>query len=374
MTDFYVPRTDLAQAVFDQTRPDPVLGSQSGLFLAAPRRTGKSTFLRRELVPLLEANGLVTVYVDLWSDLDADPGLLIANAIAQALDDLSAGLAKAVRRHLPRSVAVGGIKVDLAAPEGQRTATLTQALSALGDRSGRDVALIIDEAQHALTTGAGRDAMFALKAARDEMNQRASGARLLLIFTGSHRDKLAGLLRGHKDPFFGSAVTEFPKLGTPYVSALVTALNARLAADNQLEQADVETAFALVGHQPEILTRLLRDHALGKEGSKGLHQTVIERADDLRRLRWDQHRSDYGALSDVQRAMLTVLARDGAEFAPFTADTLRRASEIIARKVTASDAQKALDALRDKSLVWRPTRGIYALEDQDMRDWLLAMR
>lgn len=39
---------------------------------------------------------------------------------------------------------------------------------------------------------------------------------------------------------------------------------------------------------------------------------------------------------------------------------------------TTSEVQKALDGLRDKSIVWRPARGTYALEDQDMRDWLLA--
>ena len=41
---------------------------RSGLFLAAPRRTGKSTFLRLDLVPELERRGLATLYADLWSD------------------------------------------------------------------------------------------------------------------------------------------------------------------------------------------------------------------------------------------------------------------------------------------------------------------
>ena len=118
--------------------------------------------------------------------------------------------------------------------------------------------------------------------------------------------------------------------------------------------------------------RLVRDHALGEEGSQGLHRTVTERADQLRALRWEQHKSDFGTLTDTQRAVLETLARDGPDFAPFTEATLKAMSARAGRTLSASDVQKALGALRDKSLVWQPTRGLYALEDQDMRDWLLA--
>ena len=205
------------------------------------------------------------------------------------------------------------------------------------------------------------------------MNQRERGPRLRLVFTGSHRDKLAGFVHGHKQPFFGASISDFPKLGRPYVDVLVKTLNTRLAADNQLDADDVAAAFELVGHQPELLTRLIRDHALGEAGSTGLGKTVRDRADELRAMRWEQHRSDFGALTDTQRAVLMVLVDDGADFAPFTEKTLARASKRAGKKLSTSDVQKALDALRDKSLVWRPARGLYALEDQDMREWLRSL-
>ena len=213
MSDFYVSRPELAASIFEKIRPDPVLGNHSGLFLAAPRRTGKSTFLRRDLVPLLEAKGVYPVYVDLWADRQADPARLIADAIAAALDALASGVEAAARRLLPKSISVGGVTVEIAGGGGKSSATLTEALVAVGEKAGRDVALIVDEAQHALQSDAGLDAIFALKAARDEMNQRADGARLYLIFTGSHRDKLAGFVRGHQDPFYGATVSDFPEAG-----------------------------------------------------------------------------------------------------------------------------------------------------------------
>ena len=65
---FYVPRRELAETIAGRLSLDPLMGSPSGLMLAAPRRTGKSTFLRRDLLPVLKARGDHAVLVDLASD------------------------------------------------------------------------------------------------------------------------------------------------------------------------------------------------------------------------------------------------------------------------------------------------------------------
>ena len=76
--------------------------------------------------------------------------------------------------------------------------------------------LIIDEAQHAITTDKGYDALYALKAARDELNSsRHHGLRI--VATGSNRDKLA-MLRNSKDQaFFGAPLQPFPQIGRAHV-------------------------------------------------------------------------------------------------------------------------------------------------------------
>lgn len=370
--DFYAPRTDLAESIARQLSPDPLLGATAGLFLAAPRRTGKSTFLRQDLVPLLAARGQFPIYVDLWEDRARDPGALIAEALARAIEDLATRVER-FWKLLPFSrISVGGVTVDLPKAESTRSATLTEALVEIGTRAGRDVVFIIDEAQQALTSEAGRDAMFALKAARDAMNQRRAGARLYLLFTGSHRDKLAALVLTHRQPFYGARVQDFPKLGRHFVEAYLKVVNPLLARNNQLDADDVMRAFELLGHRPEKLQEVIRDHALGQGGSAGLRATVTERADLLRARVWQQHESDYGQLSTLQRAVLRQLIAEGADFAPFSGPTLQRIGAELGTKVATSEVQRALDDLREKSIVWRPERGVYALEDQDMRDWLLA--
>jgi hypothetical protein len=371
--DFYAPRTDLAESIARQLSPDPLLGSTAGLFLASPRRTGKSTFLRLDLVPLLKDRGQFPIYVDLWEDRARDPGALIAEALAKAIEDLSTRVER-FWKLLPYSrISVGGVTADLPKAEGTRSATLTEALVEIGARAGRDVVFIIDEAQQALTSDAGKDAMFALKAARDAMNQRREGARLYLLFTGSHRDKLAALVLTTRQPFYGARVQDFPKLGRRFVESYLKIVNPLLAKDNQLDADDVMRAFELLGHRPEKLQEVIRDHALGHGGSAGLRATVTERADLLRARVWQQHEADYGQLSLLQRAVLRRLIEDGSDFAPFSAPTLQRISSELGADVASSEVQRALDDLRDKNVVWRPERGFYALDDQDMRDWLLAV-
>ncbi|MCB1334102.1 MAG: hypothetical protein KDK26_10715 [Roseivivax sp.] len=369
--DFHIPRPEQALALAAALSPDPVFGDRAGQFLAAPRRTGKSTFLRRELIPLVTGRGQHAVYVDLWADRDADPAQLMAHALADDLRRL-ASLTERVMGALPfRAISVGGVSVELAPGSVQRTGTLTDALMEIGRRAGKDVVFIVDEAQHALNSARGLDAMFALKAARDAMNQRPEGARLYLVFTGSHRDKLAALVLDHRAPFFGATIRDFPRLGRAYTDALVARINPRLAQDNQLDPGDVARAFELLGHRPEKLTEVIREHALGEPGSAGLRQTVTARADALRARVWAQFDSDFGALGSLQRALLRVLVEDGAAFAPFASPTLARLGAILGRVPGTSEVQKALDALREAGIVWRPARGSYALEDQDMRDWLM---
>ena len=71
------PRTELARQVVQALQGRALFGdAHNGLFLAAPRRTGKSTFLQYDLRPALEAAGIEVIYVDLWSDPRRDPGSL----------------------------------------------------------------------------------------------------------------------------------------------------------------------------------------------------------------------------------------------------------------------------------------------------------
>lgn len=63
---------------------------------------------------------------------------------------------------------------------------------------------MIDEAQHALTTDEGINALFSLKAARNTLNTDPGRYGMQLVATGSNRDKLATLVNGREQAFYGA--------------------------------------------------------------------------------------------------------------------------------------------------------------------------
>ena len=86
----------------------------SGLFLTAPRRTGKSTFLRHDLRPAMEKAGALVVLVDLWAKRDQDPVLLVWAALRDAILATQAGFNRTLRKGGVDSYGIGAVmKVDL---------------------------------------------------------------------------------------------------------------------------------------------------------------------------------------------------------------------------------------------------------------------
>ena len=89
MGDIFL-RPELAGQIARQLLQPSVLdvGLRSGLFLSGLRRTGKTTFLRNDLIPALEQQGALVIYVDLWSDTQISPARLVRAAINKTLEDI----------------------------------------------------------------------------------------------------------------------------------------------------------------------------------------------------------------------------------------------------------------------------------------------
>jgi hypothetical protein len=384
-TGFVFRRDNLASTVADGLMGEGLHDYSSGLFLAAPRRTGKSTFLREDLIPQCQKRDWLTVYVDLWADREKDPAELISAAIAGALVPYEKGI-----RKLAKSVGIEKLNFlrtlswDFTQPQLPAGATLTQALELLQTAAQKMIVLIIDEAQHALTSEAGVNAMFALKAARDELNQGLERSRggLRLVFTGSNRDKLAHLVLSKNQPFYGSSITPFPLLGKDFTKAYTAHLNTHLAPTNQFLSQDIDEAFELVGRRPEMLRTIIGDVALELGEAGNLGELLRNSAQMLRAGVWTEFESAYNALTLPQRAVLQVMAERAhanESFAPFSDATVlavRNALDALGgdSKPGTQTIQACIDALRDKELVWKSNRGAYAMEDKAFAEWLLQHR
>ena len=376
MSNLVFSRKALAQRMAMTVLTDAVgSASSSGLFLAAPRRTGKSTFLREDLRPALQSAGALVLYVDLWADKKADPGQLIVASVRSELAKHEGVVARLAKSTGMEKVSVAGLAFSVDRIGLGSQVSLSQALAALSDELKQPIVLIIDEAQHAITTDLGYDALFALKAARDELNSSKHHG-LRVVATGSNRDKLA-MLRSSKDQaFFGAPLVAFPALGKDYIEWFCAGVNLPAA----LNAGEVNTLFKRAAYRPEILgaaaDALRFDFALNVEDvPQRFAEAVLEQIDaaDTQTLRV------IHALTPLQSAVLRVLAEQASQYSPFEDATIAAYQTVLSRiapqetvRADVSNVQQALLALQDKALVWKEKRGVYALEDSTMAQLLGA--
>lgn len=372
-------RKELAASIVRDLAGESLADYSSGMFLAAPRRIGKSTFCRADLIPACLDKGWLPVYVDLWTNREIDPAILISGAIAKALADYESSVTKAAKKvGIDKINLLRTLSWDFTKPQLPAGTTLSAALDVLHKVSGKMIVLIVDEAQHALNSESGLNAMFALKAARDQLNGGFEDDGLRLVFTGSSRDKLSNLVLKSKQPFYGAHITPFPLLGRDFVQFVADVWNGRLAVSNQFDPDDLEYAFNLVGRRPEMLNSLLTEVSVGLGEASNLGDLLRTGAINHQAGIWSDYESAYNDLSALQQAVLEVMAErvlSKAQFSPFTEQTLADMNRKLEQKnaepnATTPNVQKALDVLRDKELVWKASRGEYALEDSSMAEWL----
>ena len=134
--------------------------SASGLFVTGPRRTGKSTFIREDLIPeLSKTYNTQIVYADLWEDKSANPGHVIVEAIKRELLKFDGFILKAAKGVGLDKIKVGGLEMSIDHLGFGKGETLTKALTLLAAASKKSVTLIIDEAQQSQVSEEGRQAL-----------------------------------------------------------------------------------------------------------------------------------------------------------------------------------------------------------------------
>lgn len=332
----------------------------NGHFLAAPRRTGKSTFLQRNLLPELERRGIAVVCLDLWADQTRDPGSLIAEAIGKVIHTQLGWLARAAKStHLESISVAGALKMDtsnIGKPDG---ATLTDALLMLADQSNKPVALIVDEAQRALTSVTGETAMAALKAARDTMNSPGR-VRLMLVMSGSNRDKLFRLVNTHGAPFFGRTVQRMPKLDRNFIDFVVGLIEGNSPQLRPVDAGKLYQAFQRFGACPQFFAVALGDVQSPLSAGEGRFEDQLLAAARRRQVDDEaQMESEFSALRPIEQAVLWRLLEQGSRFRPYDAETLKFYKE----KLNAPGKARQ----RTPALVWKSARGGYSVDDAMLR-------
>ncbi len=370
MDPFAFKRIYLAQAYCDSLAGKGISNASSGLFLAGPRRVGKTTFLLTDLIPEAQKRHWETVYIDLWANKTADPLSLIIEALKTSLKAYQNKLTRLSKKFkLQKINFLKIIELDFSTLGLPDNITLVDLLRDLIYLSEKPVLLIIDEAQHALSSANGINAMFSIKSARDQMNSIHKAPELMLVLTGSNRDKLAQLTIKKNQPFFGSEISAFPLLGEDYIHFFTEKINAGLAANNQFNEESVWEAFQLTGHRPEILRQIIGRTALNHHAesfSDLLKQDAFLWHSQL----WEEFENDFSQLSSIQKSVLTLLIQKGPLWSPFSENSLQYYRINSGQSgLSISAVQAAIHSLRERGFIWQSSRGAYALEDESFSAW-----
>ncbi len=367
----YFARTALASQMAKQLIHPDVLseGLRSGLFIAGQRRTGKTTFLLHDLIPALEEEGALVIYVDLWSDTNTSAAKLVRDAIRTTLEQLQTpGSALLSKLKYIAGAEVGvmgfklGLKLDkLGEADGE---TLAQVMLRLVDQVKRDVVLIVDEVQQAITTDEGNQLLLALKAARDAVNpRRATPGHFIFIGTGSHRAGVNELTTRRTQAFNGATSIPYPVLDEDYVDHILQRL-ADAGAKNLPSRQVAIDAFRALGNRPEEMIRALRQLELHTSpgGTPDLMLPVI--ATTLRLAAADVELAKVEQMGALALAIFERIAgADGDAKGMFSAEAVKDYGTVIGREVTVDQVQPIVNDLMAANLVMRRGHGVYTIAD-----------
>lgn len=364
-------RPDLARAMAKQLLEPGVLdeGLRSGLFISGLRRTGKTTFLRNDLIPALEQAGALVIYVDLWSDTLVSPSKLLHTAIRQTLQDLetpSSALLDRLKRIGGLDIEALGFKFGFTVNSvgKQDGPTLAQVLTEVVDKAKTDIVLIIDEVQHAITSEEGQQLLLALKAARDAINPRpATPGHFIFIGTGSHRALVSELTARRNQAFAGATSIPFPLLENDYVEYLLERLAQQ--GTNRLPSLDVATqAFKTLGNRPEEMIKALRQLLTGSPMSVDPNTQLPVIAGTLRSMAADIELMKVDQLGSLAQAVFGRIAgSEGDAKGLFSADAAADYSKSVGRDVRIDEIQPVVNQLVDDNIIMRRGHGLYCVTD-----------
>ena len=342
---------------------------RSGLFISGLRRTGKTTFLKNDLIPSLEQAGALVIYIDLWSDPQTNPAKLVHSAMQETLHKLESPASSLIQRLKEiRGADIGvmafkfGFKWEsVGSSEGP---TLAQALKAVVDQFKVDVVLIIDEVQHAMTTEDGNNLLFALKAARDAINQRPQPpGHFLFIGTGSHRALVNELTARRTQAFAGAVSVPYPVLGEDYVEYLLKRLKDE--GIQTLPSLVVATAaFGTLGNRPEEFIRALKQLAISLPTGGEADQYFPVIAATIRSMAAEVELSKVEEMGGLAMAIFEkVASAEGDARGLFTVSAVAAYSNTIGREVKVDEVQPVANQLLDANIIMRRGHGQYCVAD-----------
>lgn len=359
---WHFPRLDLAKKVTAMLD----MGLSSALTFFAPRRMGKTEFLRKDITPYANKNGWSVHY---FSFLDV--GLEVSEVYARELLKFAqeVGALKTKGGLLGRIQKIGaeaaGIKaqVELTGRDinkfvSEARPSLQEIINLLGAH-GKTM-LLMDEVQ-VLAKNSGNDRFVASLRTALDLNKD----KVKVIFTGSSREGLRHMFSSASAPFFHFGQNlDFPELGKDFTDHLSNIFHK--ATGRKLDKDILWESFQQMDQVPQLVRSLVERLALNP------NQTIkVAKSQLLEDLFNDRSFVEsWSKLSALEKLLLKQIACDATSL--FSERFRQDLSKMLGvSKLKVPNVQSALRSLLRKDLVGKfPDRGGYFIEDPNFKNWL----
>lgn len=337
----------------------------SALVFFAPRRMGKTEFLRKDITPLAEKKGWAVFYFS-FLDVGSNPTEEFVTSLLKFAEDKSliksskSFFDKINKTSLSANIVKAGIggSVELRDPRKLQY-NLKELLSEIGKKS--KILLLMDEVQ-VLAQTSNSNFIAALRTALD-----INKDQIKVIFTGSSQSGLRRMFSQSKAPFFHFGLNigfpKFEKDFTDYLAETFKKITGRSLNPNLLWKAFQElqrvTQLARL-----LVERMALNPNLKIEEVKD--QLLSEILDDRKYVEtWEN-------LSSLEQALLALIAKENTSL--FSAATRANLSKQLGvKKLEIPAVQSAVRTLSRKNLIGSQDRSDYYIDDPNFKNWVLSV-
>lgn len=354
---WHYPRTELAKQVLGMFDT----GLASSLTFFAPRRMGKTEFLRKDITPLAVEQGWRVFY---FSFLDA--GEQSESQFIQALqefakqDNVLKQAGKLLKKLGSVSTEVAGVKAEVNLAEEQAVSSNLLSIIKMLYNQDKPVLLLLDEIQ-ALAGIRHKSTIAGLRTALDMHKDR-----IKVIFTGSSREGLRQMFSASNAPFFHYGQNlNFPELTREFTDHLAQAFF--VSTQRSLDKDSLWQTFLDLQRNPQLARSLVERLALQPmltiDFAKG---QLIEDTTGYR-----DFAGLWESLKPLEKLLLQAIAQGQSELYG-TAFRRYLAEQIGIDDVAVSSVQSALRSLSNRQQVFKSDNQGYQVEDLLFKEWILA--
>lgn len=352
---WHFPRSELAQQVLGMFES----GLSSALVFFAPRRMGKTEFLRKDIQPLAEKNKWKTFYFS-FLDIGERVQEEFTHALLKFSEDNGAmhGKNSILARVRKVGAEAAGIKAHLELDSFEYASDMKSVFSKLATEG--KVLLLMDEVQVLTKNEKNQQFIAGLRTALD-LNKDS----IKVIFTGSSREGLRRMFSQASAPFFHFGQNlPFPELARDFTDHLTGVFNQ--VTGRKLDKEILWQTFKEMDNVPQLARSLVERLALNP------NQTITEtKAQLLADIFNDRAYIEMLENSSKLEQMLLKEIAGGEQ--SFFSEKQRGyfSKRLGVPELTVPSIQSALRVLQRKNLIGKlPERTGYFIDDPNLKSWL----